>query len=80
MISITNNVQEKLEHNRNLLAPMNKVMSKLNSLHTINNQQSNVRVLSRDLFVIREGTLRIFFTQDKNNNVVILDVAESKDL
>ncbi|MDV7413670.1 hypothetical protein [Acinetobacter sp.] len=80
MISITNNVQEKLEHNRDLLAPMNKVMSKLNSLHTINNQQSNVRVLSSDLSVIREGTLRVFFTQDKNNNVVILDVAESKDL
>lgn len=80
MISITNNVQQKLEHNRDLLAPMNKVMSKLNSLHTINNQQSNVRVLSSDLSVIREGTLRVFFTQDKNNNVVILDVAESKDL
>ena len=80
MISITHNVQKKLEHNKNLLAPMNKIISKLDAQSGTNIQQSNIRVLSKDLSVIREGNLRIFFTKDKNNNVVIVDISERKDL
>ena len=36
MISITHNVQKKLEHNKNLLAPMNKVISKLDARGCLN--------------------------------------------
>lgn len=75
-ISMTKDVQEKLEHNKNLLAQMHNVVSKL---QRSDRNSRNVSILSSNVSVAREGNLRVYFTKDKNNNVVILDVAEKRN-
>jgi len=77
IISMTKGVQEKIEHNKNLLTPIHNVISKFQRLE---GNSRNISVLSSDVSVMKEGNLRIFFTKDRNNNVVILDIAEKRDL
>jgi mRNA-degrading endonuclease RelE of RelBE toxin-antitoxin system len=74
-ISITPMVQKKVEQNRNLLAPLERAISELQHLPETYNQNSNVKVLSEDISVIRDRKYRIYFTVERNN-LVILDIEE----
>ena len=76
-ISITREVQEKIERNRSLLNPLNSVINKLEhsneNRYGYREQESRVRNLSSDVSVIRQGDLRVYFTQ-YGEHIVILDI------
>ncbi|MCK4103401.1 MULTISPECIES: hypothetical protein [Acinetobacter] len=78
-ISITREVQEKIERNRSLLNPLNSVINKLE--HSDENEhrygyrssESRVSDLSSDVSVIRQGNIRVYFTR-YGEHIVILDI------
>lgn len=78
-ISLTKDVQKKIERNRNLLDPLKSVIYKLE--HSSENENrympsmKKVRIsdLGLDVSVIRQGNIRVYFTKDREH-IVILDI------
>ncbi|MNB93147.1 hypothetical protein D3C75_402660 [compost metagenome] len=78
-ISLTKDVQNKIERNRNLLDPLRSVIYKLEHRDEYENryipsmEKVWISHLGQDVSVIRQGNTRVYFTKD-DEHIVILDI------